>query len=89
MDTKVNDKTLFDRESLATNFTTKWFETRVTCQMSLECAHLSKRLLTHVTLEPVGPKSNELLDEIEQGNKKYKNTVVRQCGCGCVFASRI
>lgn len=53
MDAKVNNETLFDRESLATNFATKRFETRVTSQMGLESAHLSKRLLTYVTFEPV------------------------------------
>jgi len=53
MDTQVNDESLFDREGFATDFATKRFEPRVTSQMCLESAHLSKGLLTHVTFEPV------------------------------------
>lgn len=53
VDAEVDNQSLLDRESFATNLAAERLQSSMPCQMSFESSYLSKRLLAYVTFEPI------------------------------------
>ena len=51
VNSQVNNEPLFDRKSLATNLTAKWFDTCVSGQVSFEGADLGEGLIADVAFK--------------------------------------